>query len=129
MIQAYFVIRKDLKMSPAKLAIQIGHGTDFIHISNNPPDKSYLEWLNKYDRRKIVLEIKSLEILKNLSQLLLEKRIEHKIIEDFGYTEFEGRTITGIVICPIDKNELQKKVKKVSRLQLWKEALGDMTEF
>lgn len=128
MILAYFIIRKDLNMFPAKLGIQIGHGTDFIHLSNNPTTKPYLRWLNLYDRRKIVLEIKSLEALENLSKLLLKKRVEHKIIEDSGYTEFAGKTITGIVICPIDKNELKKKVKKVSRLQLWREIPGGMME-
>lgn len=31
-IKAYYIMREDLNMSEAKLAVQVGHGTDMIHM-------------------------------------------------------------------------------------------------
>lgn len=93
--KAYFLLRKDLNMSPAKLAVQVGHGVDFIHTS--PVDLG--DWY-KDDRRKIVLQVEDEAALEKISKLLEERNVDFKFIEDKGFTEFQKETITGIVIYP-----------------------------
>ena len=117
MLKAYFVIRQDLEMSPAKLAVQIGHGVDFIHLMN-VKSSEFERWITLYDRRKIVLRIKNIERLENLIKFLDEAQITYSKIVDKGYTEFQGQeTMTGIVIHPIDEDNVPTKI---SKLQIWK---------
>ena len=56
MAKAYFVMRKDLNMSPGTLAVQVGHGTDYIHLKQS---KAYGYWLAQGLRKKIVTEVGS----------------------------------------------------------------------
>ena len=122
MIKAFYLIRKDLQMSATKLGIQIGHGTDIIHLEANPDAQGQLEfarfkgWLAA-DRRKIVLGVKTLEKLMNLAKSLEEAKIPYDIIRDKGYTEFDGvETVTGLIILPIEKEELPKNVRRLRKL-------------
>ena len=59
MIKAYYVLRKDLNMSPAKLAVQCGHGTQLLMLSENY--KILEDWKLNSDSRKVVCEISSEE--------------------------------------------------------------------
>jgi len=106
-------MRKDLGMSPAKLAVQVGHGTDFIHKDKD--ENSFFEdWKNKEnDRRKIVLEVKSEAKLRDLADLLRHKGIPFCKIYDSGHTEFNEKTLTGLIIYPIDENNLPDKIKRM----------------
>ena len=117
MIKAFYIIRKDLDMSPTKLAIQIGHGTDLIHIRHSEysvKSINFDDWIQE-NRRKIVLGIKSEEKLNNILVKLLDDNIGVDSIYDEGYTEFDGKTLTGLIVHPIDEDRLPKAVK---RLQL-----------
>jgi len=115
MYKAYYILRQDLNMSTAKLAVQVGHGTDIVHAWTDF-DK-YMLWKSQ-DRRKIVLSIKTKTKLNNLITVLQEKRIPYREIVDIGLTELDGLTTTGIVIMPIDEDKLPKQVQ---RLQLWRD--------
>lgn len=115
MYKAYYVLRQDLNMSTAKLAVQVGHGTDMVHAWTC--FDRYELW-KLQDRRKIVLSIKTETKLNNLIALLLKERIAFKEIVDIGLTELDGSTMTGIVIMPIDEDKLPKQVQ---RLQLWRD--------
>lgn len=105
-------------MSASKFAIQIGHGTDFIHLYSQWPytnpeyETPYKEWLAT-NRRKIILKVKSEEKLKNLMKLLDEKEIDHSLIYDKGYTELDSETLTGLVIHPIDEEKLPKNIRRL----------------
>lgn len=115
MIKAYYIIRRDLKMPEEKLAVQVGHGTDFIHL-NHSQTKDYQNWVNN-DRRKIVLRTNTELSLQNIINLCEEKSIPFYRIEDNGNTFFTEKTLTGIVVYPIEENYLPKKIKK---LQAWR---------
>ena len=121
MIKARYIIRDDIKMSEAKLAIQAAHGTDLIwSVVNEHPTQKNIEWAEIYHRRKIVLKISSLEKLENLKEYLIQNKILFFDIIDEGFIEFEGRTLTGIVIPPYYTDEEISKHSKIKRLQLWK---------
>ena len=68
MYKAYYVLRQDLNMTTAKLAIQVGHGTDMIHAFCG--FDTYMLWKSQ-DRRKIILSIKTEKKLNNLIALLV----------------------------------------------------------
>ncbi len=115
MYKAYYVLRQDLNMTTAKLAIQVGHGTDMVHAFCGLD--AYMLWKSQ-DRRKIVLSIKTKTKLNNLITLLQEKSILYREIVDIGLTELDGQTTTGVVIMPIEEDKLPKRVQ---RLQLWRD--------
>lgn len=102
-------------MSTAKLAVQVGHGTDMVHAWTGF-DK-YQLWKSQ-NRGKIVLSIKTETKLNNLITVLREKNIPYREIVDLGLTELDGLTITGVVVFPIKKDKLPKQVQ---RLQLWRD--------
>lgn len=102
-------------MSTAKLAIQVGHGTDMIHTWSS--FEIYELWKSQ-DRRKIILSIKTEKKLNNLIAILQEKNIPYRKIVDLGLTELDGLTTTGIVLMPIKEDKLPKQVR---RLQLWRD--------
>lgn len=114
MIKALFLMRQDLNMSPAKLAVQVGHGTGIIYEESDP-DRLEV-WKTRGNYRKIVLKVKSLEKLENLGKVMAENGIQFQSIVDAGYTEFEGSTLTGYVVFPIYEEEI---IKPLSRLQLY----------
>jgi PTH2 family peptidyl-tRNA hydrolase len=104
------IIRKDVDMSPAKLGVQIAHGAIESYIRTNPliRDEWYMEGM-----RKIVLMAQTLEELKNI----VRGCPEAIYIIDFGLTEIEPNTITGITF-PIMLNE---DIDKITRhLKLYK---------
>lgn len=104
------VIRKDIIMSPAKLGVQIAHGSIESYLRTDPPvrDEWYMEGM-----RKIVLMVNFQEDLKNL----MRASKDAIYIVDFGLTELEPNTITGIAF-PIMLNEEIDKITK--HLKLYK---------
>ncbi|MDE1464765.1 aminoacyl-tRNA hydrolase [Spartinivicinus poritis] len=115
--KAYFVIRSDLELNPAKLAVQIGHGTDMIWQHQIIDQASFNAWLDSKqgDRRKIVLEVKSLEKLTSLKEKLVNNGFYCYDIVDSGYNFVEANTHTGIVIFPTAAN-----TNTIKRLRVYK---------
>jgi PTH2 family peptidyl-tRNA hydrolase len=91
------VIRRDLVMSPAKLGVQVAHGAIESYLRTDPciRDEWYMEGM-----RKIVLMV---DTVGDLEDLMMECE-SAKCIIDFGLTELEPNTITGISY-PIMTNE------------------------
>jgi len=104
------VIRKDITMSPAKLGVQIAHGSIESYLRTDPlvRDEWYMEGM-----RKIVLMVNSLDDVKNL----MRASRDAIYIVDFGLTEIEPNTITGIAF-PIMLTEDIDKITK--HLKLYK---------
>jgi len=101
------VIRKDLEMTPAKLGVQIAHGSieSYIRTPVTIQDEWHLEGM-----RKIVLMVQSLEELKNLMRV---SKYATYII-DFGLTELEPNTVTGLafpIMLAEDINKITKHLK------------------
>lgn len=116
-IKAWFVMRTDIEMSPGKMAVQVGHGTDFIHM-HGAANSYYKAWMdpNGGNRRKIVLR-GDLDHIERLYAACRDAGMYCEMIEDAGLTEFGKPTITGLVICPHDDGEAPKLLK---RTQAWK---------
>jgi peptidyl-tRNA hydrolase, PTH2 family len=104
------VIRKDIEMSPAKLGVQVAHGSIESYVKTDPAirDEWYMEGM-----RKIVLMVNSKEELTNI----LRSCHSAVYIVDFGLTELEPNTVTGLTF-PIMLTEDIDKITK--HLKLYK---------
>lgn len=105
------VIRKDLEMSPAKLGVQVAHGAieSYIRTPITVQDEWHMEGM-----RKIVLMVPTLDDLKNLMRESISKNHEATWIIDFGLTELEPNTQTGIaypIMLAEDINKITKNLK------------------
>jgi len=112
-MKAYFLMRRDITMSQAKFAVQIGHGVELLMKKSR--DAILQEW-HKNDSTKIVLTVNTQESLDSIEEILVHTGIPHSRIYDVGRTEFEGKTYTGIVVFPLREENTPKKIK---RLRLW----------
>lgn len=118
MIKAYFVMRTDLNMPPAKLAVQVGHGVQ--RLMEKVDHYTLQDWKEFSDSRKIVVQCSSDEKLQNLLNVLKDEILTCEIW-DSGYTVFNGRTRTGICFMYNDDDKNLFIEKKIKRLQLWKD--------
>lgn len=125
------VIRKDLNMSPGKLAAQVSHASlgcitnlmkkeicedsiDYIlNVSNN---KALEEWISGRFT-KVILYVKSEQALLNLKEKADQNNIINCLIKDAGFTEFDKPTYTCLGLGPDYPINLDKITKK---LQLFK---------
>jgi peptidyl-tRNA hydrolase len=107
-------MRRDLNMTPGKLAVQVGHGVDFVHVKKT---SCYREWTEVSRRRKIVVAVADAHELAEVKALLIERSTPYHEIWDAGLTEFKSPTHTGIVIPPWPQELLPGKIKF---LPLWK---------
>lgn len=117
-------VRTDVKMSPAKLAVQVAHAAEqnlnaFIQDLVATNDFMKADLLDKYideGYRKVVLKVPDLNSITKLSAKAVELGIPSFIVTDFGLTELEPDTVTCIAIGPMD-NDTAKKI--TGRLKLY----------
>ena len=101
------VIRKDIDMTPAKLGVQVAHGAIESYIRTPLPIQD--EW-HMEGMRKIVLMVPTLDDLKNL----MRASKDATYIIDFGLTELEPNTVTGLsfpIMLAEDINKITKHLK------------------
>jgi peptidyl-tRNA hydrolase len=105
-------MRKDLNMTPAKLAVQVGHGTGILGF--NLDRTKFEDWYLNHEMKKIVLEIGTEEKLINLYDKLDESgACPCYPIIDNGHTEFFSLTRTGMVVFVEHENYLPKALKRL----------------
>ena len=105
-------------MSPGKIAAQCGHAylDTYLKAYNEDVEKC-MEYKDKHHGIKITLEAKSLQKLEDIKAICDERNIPAVLIEDLGYTCFEGKTTKTVLgIGPIRKDELPE-LKRLSLLK------------
>lgn len=104
------VIRKDVEMSPAKLGVQVAHGAIESYVRTDPliRDEWYMEGM-----RKIVLAANSKDELTNI----IRSCKQAVYIVDFGLTELEPNTVTGLAFPIMLTGDVDKFTK---HLKLYK---------
>jgi PTH2 family peptidyl-tRNA hydrolase len=122
-VSMYIIVNADLQLSPAKLAVQIGHGVELhfkemwlkTNLEFSDEYRKYVEphrqWMDS-GSRKIVLKA-------NPSQWKKIKEcseIEGYLVIDAGLTECDPNTETCIVLPPKRKSQCHKLVKKLQLL-------------
>lgn len=110
MHRAYFLMRKELKLSPGKLAAQVGHLTSKLVL--NPKvssSKEFLSWIQEGET-KIVLQATKEEIL-SFELEMKKNNIDTSLLFDAGKTQVAPNTLTGLVCRPLSEKESYKYMK------------------
>ena len=101
------VIRRDLKLSKGKAAVQAAHAS--VEAFRSAPKRVSEVWLKK-GAKKVVLSCKDLKELKDLHYKSKKLGLPHALISDAGLTEVRKGTVTSLAIGP----EEDKKIDKVT---------------
>lgn len=117
------VVREDLKMSPAKLAVQVAHasvGAIYAGVGSNDiprlPAATLKNWFGE-GFRKVILKAKDETQIWDLAKECQKQEIPYFVVHDFGLTELEPNTLTCIGIGP----DLNQNIDKITgRLGLYK---------
>lgn len=114
-IVQYFVVNKELNMSPGKIAAQVAHvATISTSEIMNPMSKNviygvwFYPWLNG-NQKKIILKGKQ----KDLEKLIGEGFF---YIKDNGLTEIPPGSLTVVGLPPMLKTDAQQYVKRLQLL-------------
>ncbi len=99
------LVRKDLKLSKGKLAVQCSHASVEAVLKSNK--KKVDEW-RKFSK-KVVLKVNDKKELLKFKKLADEVGLVNVLIKDAGLTEIEPGTITCLAIGP-DKEEKINKI-------------------
>lgn len=91
------VIRKDLKLSKGKLAVQVAHASLDAYERANPSQRG--EW-KLCGTKKVVVEVPDLKTMLALHRKALKLGLPCAIIKDAGRTELAPGTVTALGIGP-----------------------------
>lgn len=103
MLKQAIIVRKDLKLSKGKLAVQVAHASLLA------ADKSTFkeEW-KKEGQKKIVLWCENLDELFSLYESARKFNLPCAIVSDAGLTEVEPGTKTCLSIGPAPEEKIDK---------------------
>lgn len=103
MYKQAIVVRKDLGMSPGKVAAQVAHAS--IGAWKNAGDRARKAW-EKEGAKKVVLQVSSLEELLELKERA--GKLPACLIKDAGMTEIPPGTATCLGIGPAAEEEIDR---------------------
>jgi len=110
------VTRKDLKLSPGKLAAQVAHAAVSCALETKKNNK---KWFTKWMRegaKKAVVKTDSVEDFFELKMKADELNIESVIISDAGHTEIASGTKTVLGVGPAPNNLIDQVTGDLSLL-------------
>ena len=100
------IVRKDLKLSPGKLAVQCSHAAVKCSLIAKKTEPRLMERWQSNGGRKICLAINDLESLKLLMGKSRSAGLITHLIKDAGHTELPPGTITVLGIGPAPKSSI-----------------------
>jgi len=101
------VVRKDIEMSAAKLAVQVAHASigGFIECVESDERKTVMDkWYSDSYQKKVVLQVHDMNALEKLIELAHNLGYRLFQVRDAGKTELEPDTLTCVGFAPM-KNE------------------------
>lgn len=114
----YYIVNKDLGMSPGKIAGQVAHvcrrTSDWYKCSNISGNQEYLkkynEWIEKYSEKKVILEAHQNVLEKLKSQGFF-------FVEDNGLTEIPAGSLTVVGLGIMTREDAKSYVKRLQTLK------------
>jgi len=102
------VVRKDIKLSPGKLAAQVAHAAVNCALSakRKQPD-NFDPWYDE-GQKKVVVKAKDLEELFSVKAAAESAGLTTSLITDAGHTELPPGTITCLGVGPASEKDIDK---------------------
>lgn len=117
-VSMYIIVNADLQLSPAKLAVQVGHGVELYYQSlvilsdvDLALDPVWRLWIGS-GSRKIVLKANPTQ----WNKIKECDEISGYLVKDAGLTECEPNAETCIVLPPRRKSTIHKLIKRLQLL-------------
>ncbi|MCD6477581.1 MAG: peptidyl-tRNA hydrolase [Candidatus Aenigmarchaeota archaeon] len=114
MYKQVIVVRKDLNLSPGKLAAQVAHASLGSWRKSNKLVRGI--WRLEGEK-KVVLSVNGKKGLLDLKKKAEKMKLPHVLISDAGRTELPSGTITCLGIGPAKEKDIDKIT---GSLPLWK---------
>ncbi len=102
------VIRKDIKMTPGKLAVQVAHAAVNCALSSKKNNDRWFKAWYREGQKKVVVKCENLSELHELKAIAETLNLETSLIQDAGMTEVEPGTVTCLGIGPGPNPEIDK---------------------
>jgi PTH2 family peptidyl-tRNA hydrolase len=110
------VVRKDLKLSPGKMAVQVAHAAVTCAIQCKKNDRRWFRsWYNE-GQKKVVVKADDLKALYELKTIAEGLGIITSLVQDAGLTEVPPGTVTCLGIGPGPNPEIDKVTGSLSLL-------------
>ena len=113
MYKQVIVVRKDLKLSQGKLAVQVAHAS--LDAYKKAQARERLEWEHE-GAKKVVVKVADDKELLNAFNLAKELRLPASLIKDAGRTELKPGTMTAVAIGPAPEADVDKVTGKLKLL-------------
>jgi PTH2 family peptidyl-tRNA hydrolase len=105
MYKQVIAVRKDLKLSRGKLAVQAAHAS--LEAYKHADGKTRREW-ESGGAKKVVVRADGLRELMELHRKARSLRLPCALIRDAGRTEVEPGTVTALGIGPVREGEADR---------------------
>ena len=101
-------VRKDIKLSPGKLAAQVAHAAVNCALSAKKRKTDWYERWYAEGQKKVVVKVKDLKELLELKMAAESAGLVTSLITDAGMTELPPNTTTCLGIGPAPDNLIDK---------------------
>jgi len=105
-VKLMLIVRRDLKMSPGKIAAQCGHAS--VGAFRGCTDRALLAAWDRNGQPKIALRCSSLKELLAIERAARQLRIPTFAVRDAGRTQVVAGTITVLAVGPAESAKLQR---------------------
>lgn len=105
MYKQVIVVRKDLKLSPGKLAVQVAHAS--LDSYRRSGSRAREGWENEGEK-KVVVQVRSLQEMIEIHRKAKSYKFPCALIRDAGRTELPPGTVTALGIGPAEEGEMDK---------------------
>ena len=102
------VVRKDLNISPGKLAVQASHASVSCALESKKKKKKYFKRWMKEGQKKVLVKCDDLEHMEFLKERAEKEDLVTKIVTDAGLTEVRSGTKTCLGVGPGPNNLVDK---------------------
>jgi PTH2 family peptidyl-tRNA hydrolase len=105
MYKQVIAVRRDLKLSRGKLAVQVAHAS--LEAYSHADGKSREAWQSE-GAKKVVVRVEGLKELEELHRKARSLKLPCALIRDAGRTQIPAGTVTALGIGPVKEKEADR---------------------
>ncbi len=113
MMKQVIVVRRDLKLSPGKLAVQVAHASLEAYRRAEKRDREAWE---SSGAKKVVVKVPDLKALLETHERARRMKLPQALIKDAGRTELPPGTITALGIGPSPERDMDRVTRELKLL-------------